>query len=133
MHWLLGKEELTRRAHGLVFEPQHIRSIEETTGLKADSSCYIPATQPFEEYRLHHFNATRPPQLQLPMPITSQPMNATTGQAAVPSILNLDLDRSALSIVGKRGETTLNVEGKRQVSPRVLIEGKLQQNIDMWI
>ena len=126
MYWLLGKEELTRRAQGLIFEPQHIRSVEETAGLKADSSHHTPATQPFEEYRLHHFNATRPPQLQLPVPITSQPTNATTGQAAVPSILDLDLDRSVMSIVGKRGETTLTVEGKRQVSLRVLIEVKLQ-------
>ena len=133
MHWLLGKEELTRRAHGLIIEPQRIRSIEETAGLKADSSYSIPAIQPFEDYRLHHFNATSPPQLQLPMPITSQPTNATTGQAAVPSIINLDLDRSALSIVGKRGEMTLTVEGKRQVSPRALIEVKVQQRINMWI
>ena len=118
MHWVLGKEELTRRAHGLISEPEHFRSVEETPGLKADPSYYTPATQPFEEYRLHHFNATRPPQLQLPMPITSQPTNATARQAAVPSISNLDLDRSALSIVGKKGETTLTVEGKRQVSPR---------------
>ena len=133
MHWLLGKEELTRRAHGLISEPEDIRSIEETAGSKADSSYYIPVTQSLEEYRLHHFNATGPPQLQLPMPITSQPTNATTGQADVPSISNLDLDSAALSIVGKGGETTLTVEGKRQVSPRVLIEVKVQQTTYKWI
>ena len=122
MHWFLGKEEITRRAHGLISESEHFRSVEETAGLKADSSYYTPATQPFEEYRLHHLNATRPPQLQLPIPVMSQPTNATAGQAALPSISNLDLDRSALSIAGKKGETTLTVEGKRQVSTRVLIE-----------
>ena len=124
MHWVLGQEELTRRAHGLITEPENIRGIDETVGSKADS---------FEEYRLHHFNATGPPRLQLPMPITSQPTNATTGQAALPSISNLDLDRSALSIVGERGETTLTVEGKRQVSLRVLIEVRVQQTVYKWI
>ena len=133
MHWVLGKEELTRRAHGLITESEDIRSIKETVGLKADSSYYIPATQAFEEYRLHHFNSTGPPRLQLPMPITSQPTNASTGQAAVPSMSSLDLDRSALSIVGERGETTLTVEGKRQVSPRVLIEVRVQQTVYKWI
>lgn len=120
MHWALGEEEMARRAHELSSHSEQSRSFEEIAETIPESSYNAPGTEPFEGYRVHHFNATRPPQVQLPMPVTSQPIKATARQATLPSILNVDLDRSASSITGKNGEASLTVEGKRQVSPRVL-------------
>ena len=113
MHWALGAEEM-----GRAYERNESRSSEKS---RLESSYSTPGIQHFEDFRVHNFNATTPPQLQVPILETHQPIAATAGQAALPRNLSADLDGSASSIIGKNGEANLTVEGKRQVSPRVLL------------
>ena len=120
MHWALGRDEMARRAREFNFDTQQRGNSEEAAGTKPDPSYDAPGTQNFEEYRVHHFNATRPPQVQLPKPVIPQPVKAIAGQATLPRVPILGLDRSASSIMGNNGEANLTAEGKRQVSPRVL-------------
>lgn len=112
MHWALGKEEMACRAHECISDSQQPGSIEETAETKPESSYDTPATQQFEEYRVHHFNATRPPQMRLPVPLKSQPVEAMAGQANRLRISDMDLVASAS--MGKDGKANLTVEGKRQ-------------------
>lgn len=121
MHWALGKEEMASRAYELGSYSEQPGSSEENLKTKLESSHNVPSTQQFEEYRVHHFNATGPPQVQLPMPVTPHPVKATAGQATLSKDSNVDLERPVSSSIGKNGEANLTVEGKRQVSPRVLL------------
>ena len=117
MHWALGKEEMARRAYERNTQSEQSGSSEEIAKVKPNSTCNVAGTQQFEDYRVHHFNATRPPQVQLPVPVTPQRALAA---AWIPEVSNVDLDRSASSIVGENGEVNLVAEAKRQVSPTVL-------------
>lgn len=121
MHWALGQEEMARRVYELDSYSGKSGSSEEIAEEKPESAHNTQVMQQYEEHRGHCFDATGPPQAQLPMPVTPHPIKATTGQATLPRVLNLDQGRSASSVMGKNGEASLTVEGKRQVSPRVLL------------
>lgn len=110
MHWALGKEELARRAQEANCDSKQSGKSESL----AEAS--TPGTRQFEEYRIHHFNATRPPQVQLQMSVTSQPVNDVAGQATLPRISDPELASSSME---NNGEANLTVEGKRQVRPNV--------------
>lgn len=116
MHWVLGKEEMARRAYELESYSRKFGSCEEIAEKKPESSHNTQGMRQFEEYRVHYFNATRPPQVQLPMPVTPQPLKATAAQATLPRVSSLDQGRLASSIMGKDGEASLTVEGKRQAA-----------------
>lgn len=116
MHWALGKEELARRAQEANSDSKQSGKSENFAEAKPEPSSSTPGTRQFEEYRVHHFNATRPPQVQLRMSVTSQPVNDMAGQATLPRISDLELAASSLE---KNGEANLTVEGKRQVRPNV--------------
>ena len=121
MHWALGKEEMARRAQKATSDSEQSGKSKKVAEPRIELSSNTPGTRQFEEYRVHHFNATRPPQVQLRMSVTSQPVNDVAGQATLPRISDLELDPSASSSMGKNGEATLTVEGKRQVRPNVLL------------
>ena len=114
MHWALGKKYMARRAYERNAHSEHSGSSEESIKTKPNSTYSAPGTQQFEDYRVHHFNATRPPQVELPMSVK------TPGQASLPNVSNVDLDRSASSTMGKKREGNLVMEGKRHVSSVVL-------------
>lgn len=121
MHWALGKEKMVRGAYELNSRSEKSGSSEEIAEEKSDSSYNAPSTQHFEEYRVHYFNATRPPQVQPPMPVTSQPTKTTAGQATFQRVSTVDLSHSVFTNMVKNGEANLPVEGKRQVSLRALL------------
>ena len=121
MHWALGKEEMARRAQKATSDSEQSGKFKEIAEPKTEPSCNTLGTRQFEEYRVHHFNATRPPQVQLRMSVTPQPVNRMAGQATLPKISDLELDPSASSSMSKTGETNLTVEGKRQVRPNFLL------------
>ena len=121
MHWALGKEEIARRAYERNTQSEQSGSFEEIAKVKPNSTCNAAGTQQFEDYRVHHFNATSPPQVQLSVPLIPQPALAA---AWIPKVSNVDLDCSASSIMGENGEVNLVAEGKRQVSPIVLCPGR---------
>ena len=116
MHWALGKEEIALRAQKSNPRSEHFGSFERTIETKPESTYNAADTQHFEDYRVHHFNATRPPQVQLPMLISPQPFKMT-GPATTAKVSNLDLDHSASSFMGKIEEASLAEERNRQVSP----------------
>ena len=115
MHWALGKEEMARRAHECNLHSEQSKSLERTIETEPNSTYNAAGTQHFEDYRVHHFNATRPPQVRLPMPLSPRPVKMA-GPATSPKVSNLDLDRWALSIKEKNEEASLAKERKRQVS-----------------
>ena len=122
MHWALGQEEMARRAYELDSYSGKSGSSEEIAEETPESAHNTQgSTRDMQQFEEHCFDATRPPQAQRPMPIIPQPIKATTGQATLPRVSNLDQGRSASSITGKNREASLTVEGKRQVSPRVLL------------
>lgn len=121
MHWALGREEIARRDYELASDSEKSGSSEEIAEKRPESWYKTPGVQSFEEYRVHYFNATRPPQVQLPNPEIPQPIKPTAGQATLRRVSDVDLGRSDSSIMGKNIEANLTVEGKRQVSPRVLL------------
>ncbi|CAD6576993.1 MAG: hypothetical protein ASARMPRED_008088 [Alectoria sarmentosa] len=114
MHWALGKEKMVRRAYEPNSRFEKSGSSEEIVEEKSDSSYNAPSTQHFEEYRVHYFNATRPPQVQPSMPVTSQPTKTTAGQATIQRASTVDLSRSVFTNTVKNGEANFIVEGKRQ-------------------
>lgn len=122
MHWALGKEELARRAQKTNSDAEQSGISENIAETKSKPSCDTP--QQFEEYRVHHFNATRPPQVQLPIAGTPQAVKDVAGQATLPRVSDLELNSSASSSMGNNGEANLTVEGKRQVRPNVLLPCK---------
>ena len=122
MHWALGREEMACRAHECISDIQQPGSIEETAETKAESLYDTPSTQQFEEYRVHHFNATRPPQIRLSVSLKPQPVKAMDWQAIRSEIPHVGLDGSAS--MGKDGKANLTVEGKRQVSPRYFLPSR---------
>ena len=115
MHWALGKDEMALRAQESNPRSEHSGSSERTIETKPEFSYNATGAQHFEDYRLHHFNATRPPQVRLPMPISRQPLKMI-GPATTAKVSSLDLDHSA-SFMDKNEEASLAEEGKRQVSP----------------
>ena len=116
MHWALGKDEMALRAQESNLRCEHSGSFERTIESKPESTYNAAGAQHFEDYRVHHFNATRPPQVRLPMPISAQPLKMTA-PATTAKVSNLDLDHSASSSMGKNEEASLAEECKRQVSP----------------
>lgn len=115
MHWVLGKEEIALRAQERDPRSERSGSFERTIETKPEST-YNPAdTQHFEDYRVHHFNATRPPQVRLLMPVSPQPLKMT-GLATTAKVSNLNLDHSASSFMGKNDEASPAEECKTQVS-----------------
>ena len=121
MHWALGKEEMAlraQRAQESSPRSEHSGSFERTIETKPESTYNAASAQHFEDYRIYHFNATRPPQVRLPMPISPQPLKMT-GPATTAKVSNLDPDHSAPSFMDQNEETSLAEERKRQVSPMV--------------
>ena len=116
MHWALGKEEMALRAQASNPRSEHSWSFERAIETKPESTYNVAGAQHFEDYRIHHFNATRPPQVRLPMPISLQPLKMT-GPATTARVSSLDLDRSASSFMDKNEKRSLAEERKRQVSP----------------
>ena len=116
MHWGLGKEEMALRAQEVDLRSESSGSFERTIKTKPESTYSATGTQYFEDFRVHHFNATRPPQVRLPMPMSPQPLKMT-GPATIAKVSTLDLDHSASSFMGKNEETSPAEERKRQVSP----------------
>ena len=114
MHWALGKEEMALRAQESNPRSEHSGSFERNIKTKPESTYNAAGAQHFEDYRLHHFNATRPPQVRMPMPISPQPLKMT-GPATTAKVSSLDLDHS--SFTDKNEEASLAGERKRQVSP----------------
>lgn len=108
MHWAMGKDEMARRAS------EHQKTSEENAERKPDSAYTTSDTRRFEDFRVHHFNATQPPQVQLQLPVSYQPVKITAGQASIPSVSALNLNRSASSVTGNNGEANLVHEKKRQ-------------------
>ena len=121
MHWALGQKEMTRRAYQLRSYSEQPEKPEDIVETKLESSHNALDAQQSEEYRVHHFNATRPPQVHLPMPVTPHLVEPTSRLATLSKVSNVDLERSVSSSIGKNGGANLTVEGKRQVSPRVLL------------
>ncbi len=113
MHWTLGKEGMTRRIYEFDSHSEQCGSCESINETKSDSLYNTPEMQQFEDCRVHHFNATRPPQVQLPSPVSPQ---ATVGYALSPRVSSTDLDRSASVTIDDNGASNLVVEGRRQVS-----------------
>lgn len=116
MHWALGREEMARRADRLNPHSEQSLSSKGTAKKQTDFTDDSTGTLHFGGYRVHHFNATRPPRVQLPNPVAPQPIEATAGQA---TISNVDPDCSASSDRGKNGDMNLAAEGRRQVSPEL--------------
>ena len=121
MHWALGREEMARRASELDPYSKQSGNSEEIAETNSKLLYSNPGTQNFEDYRVHHFNASKPPQVQLPMPATLQPVKATAGQVSLRGYSDMDPNCSASSSTGKNGAANLTMEGKRQVSSRVLL------------
>lgn len=121
MHWAMGKEELARRAQKTEYNSEKSEKSEKIAQTKPEVPSVTPGTQHFEDYRVHHFNATGPPQVQLPMPVTRQPVKDVARQATFPKLSDLEMKPSASSSMGKSEEANLTVEGKRQVRPNVLL------------
>ena len=113
MHWALGKEDMALRAYERNAHSEHSGSSEESIKTKSNSTYSAPGTQQFEDYRVHHFNATRPPQVELPMSVKK------AEQATISNVSNVDLDRSASSTTGKQRAGNLVMEGRRHVSPMI--------------
>ena len=116
MHWALGKEEMALRAQESNPRSENSGSLERTIEIKPESTYDAASAQHFEDYRIHHFNATRPPQVRLPMPLSPQPLKLT-GPATTAKVSNLDLDHSFSSFMDKNEEASLAEERKKQVSP----------------
>jgi len=78
MHWAIGKDEMALRAQGLPIDPKPTHAsasckamsnnIPENLEAKEDPQPYTTLFRNFEDRRSHHFNATRPPQLQHSVP-----------------------------------------------------------------
>lgn len=115
MHWALGKREMARRAHECIPHSERSGSFKETTETSPVSTYNAASTHQFEDDRAHHFNATRPPQVRLAMPVSPQPFK-TAEPAIIAKASNVDLERS---IMGNDEEANLAVEEKGQVSPMV--------------
>ena len=118
MHWILGREEIARRAHQCNPRPEQSRNLEEPSETEPDSTHNATSTQHFEDYRVHHFNATRPPQVQLSMPVSAQ-MVQKARPASIPKVSKVNLDRSASSVMNRIEEARIAKEGKEQVSSLV--------------
>ena len=116
MHWALGKEEMALRAQKSNPRSEHSGSFERTIERKPESTYNAAGAQHFEDYRIHHFNATRPPQVRLPMPISPQPLKMT-GPATTARVSKLYLDHEASSLMDKNEGASLAEDRKRQVSP----------------
>ena len=112
---------MARRASELDSYSKQSGNSEEIAETNSKLLYSNPGTQHFEDYRVHHFNASKPPQVQLPMPATLQPAKATVGQVSLRGFPDVNPNCSASSSTGKNGEANLTMEGKRQVSPRVLL------------
>lgn len=118
MHWALGKKEMSRRAYECNPHSEQSGSFKETAETSHVSTYNAASTHQFEDHRAHHFHATRPPQVWLPMPVSPQPLK-TAEPAIIPKASDVDLERAASSIMGKDEEADLAVEEKGQVSPIV--------------
>ena len=105
---------MARRAYEHNAQSEQSGSSEESIKTKPNATYSAPGTQHFEDYRIHHFNATRPPQVELPLSVK------TPGQASLPNVSKVDLDCSASSTMGKKREGNLVMEGKRHVSSMVV-------------
>ena len=116
MHWALGKEEMALRAQESNPRAEHSRSFQRTIETKPESTCNAAGAQHLEDYRVHHFNATRPPQVRLPMPISPQPLKITR-PATTARVSKLYVDHAASSFMDQNEEASLAEERKRQVSP----------------
>lgn len=116
MHWALGKDEMALRAQESNPRSEHSGSFERTIETKPEFSYNAADAQHFEDYRVHHFNATKPPQIRLPIPISRQPLKMT-GPATTAKVSSLDLDHSAPSFMDENEGASLAEERKRQVSP----------------
>lgn len=121
MHWAMGKEELARRAQKTKSDFVKSGKSQKVAETKPKPPFNAPGTQQFEDYRIHHFNATRPPQVQLPMPVIPQPVKNVAGQTTLSRTSDLERNPSASSSMAKSEEANLTVEGKRQVRPNVLL------------
>ena len=120
MHWAMGKEEMACKAHELNPRSGQSASFEAITETKPDLIYKITGMQQFEDFRVHHFNATRSPQVQFPRE-TPQRVKATAGLATIPKVSNVDRKHSASSIMDNSGEANYTVEGgKRHVSSTAL-------------
>ena len=113
MHWALGEEEMARRAHECNPHSEQSGSFKETTETEPDSTYNAAGPHQFENYRIHHFNATRPPQVRLPMPVSPQPVK-TAVPTTIPIVSDVGLERAASPIMCKDEDANLSVEEKGQ-------------------
>ena len=121
MHWAMGKEELARRAQKTKSDFVKSGKSGKIAETKSEPPSNTPGTQQFEDYRVHHFNATGPPQVQLPMPVIPRLVKDVAGETTLSRVSDFEISPSASSSMGKSEEANLTVEGKRQVRPNVLL------------